>query len=68
MTTFLPLQPQLRPQNKDSPPPPQVVTALATEAFPFPRAVWPPTPAPRTKKRPWVSEAFLPPRVGGGGC
>lgn len=59
--------PQLGKQNKDSPPPP-VATTLAREAFLFPGAVWPPAPAPMTKKRHLVSKAFLLPRMGGGGC
>lgn len=67
-TTFLPIHLQLKKQNKDSHPPPLVATTLAREAFLFPGAVWPPAPAPMTKKRHSVSKAFLPPRVGEGGC
>lgn len=67
-TTFLPIHPQLKKQNKDSHPPPLVATTLAREAFLFPGAVWPPAPAPMTKKRHSVSKAFLPPWVGEGGC
>ena len=64
-TTSLSVHPRLGKQNKDRPPPP-VATTLAKEAFLFPGAVWPPAPAPMTKKRHLVSERGLPASTDGG--